>query len=163
MTVSRGRILVAALSLSAAGFVGLLQQEGYTDTAVIPVPGDVPTIGFGTTEGVHLGDRITPPKAVARALNDIQKYEGAMHQCVTVPLHQAEYDVFLSTAYNVGPGAFCKSTLVKKLNTGDYRGACDELLRWRFFQGRDCSKTGSGCAGLWKRRQDDRAKCLDAQ
>ena len=43
------RIAVAALSLSAAGFVGILLSEGYTDTAIIPTKGDVPTLGFGST------------------------------------------------------------------------------------------------------------------
>lgn len=148
------------LSLSAAGLVSLVAYEGYTDRAVIPVPGDVPTIGFGTTGGVKMGDRITPPVALARALKDVETFEGALRQCVTVPLHQHEYDALVSFSYNVGSGAFCGSTLVKKLNAGDYPGACNELLRWRFVAGRDCSKHGSGCAGLWKRRQDENARCL---
>ena len=58
--MNHARITIAALALSAAGLVGLVQYEGYTDRAVIPVPGDVPTIGFGTTEGVSMGDRTTP-------------------------------------------------------------------------------------------------------
>jgi lysozyme len=62
------RIVVAALSLSAAAFGGLVLHESYSDKAIIPVRGDVPTIGFGTTEGVKMGDTITPPKAVVRAL-----------------------------------------------------------------------------------------------
>ncbi|HQU89607.1 MAG TPA: lysozyme [Denitromonas sp.] len=148
------------LSLSAAGLVSIVAYEGYTDRAVIPVPGDVPTIGFGTTGGVKMGDRITPPVALARALKDVETFEGALRQCVTVPLHQHEYDALVSFSYNVGSGAFCGSTLVKKLNAGDYPGACNELLRWRFVAGRDCSKPGSGCAGLWKRRQDENARCL---
>ena len=79
--MSRGRIAVAALSLSAAAFVGILTREGYTDRAVIPVPGDVPTYGFGTTEGVRMGDTTTPVEAVQRALNDASKYEGALKRC----------------------------------------------------------------------------------
>lgn len=158
--MSRARIAVAALSLSAAGLVGIVQHEGYTDTAVIPVAGDVPTIGFGTTDGVQIGDRITPPKALARALTDVEKFEGALKRCVRVPLHQHEYDTFVSISYNVGSGAFCSSGMVRKLNAQDYAGACGEILRWRFFQGRDCSKAGSGCSGLWKRRQAERAQCM---
>ena len=146
------RITIAALTLSAAGFVGLVMNEGYTDRAVIPVPGDVPTIGFGTTEGVEMGDRITPPKALARALNDVHKFEGAIKRCVTVPLHQFEYDSFASLAYNIGPGAFCGSTLVKKLNAGDYAGACAEISRWTKQGGRELP-------GLVNRRSVERAKC----
>ncbi len=52
---------VTVLALSAAALVGIVLHEGYTDRAVIPVKGDVPTIGFGTTTGVKLGDTITPP------------------------------------------------------------------------------------------------------
>jgi lysozyme len=85
----------------------------------------VPTIGFGTTSGVKLGDTTTPPKALARALTDVQQFEGALKQCVTVPLAQHEYDALVSFSYNVGSRAFCQSTLVRKLNAEDYAGACD--------------------------------------
>ncbi|WP_297832981.1 hypothetical protein [Thermomonas sp.] len=56
---------MAALTLSAAALVGIVLHEGYTDRAVIPVKGDVPTIGFGTTTDVKIGDTTTPPKALA--------------------------------------------------------------------------------------------------
>lgn len=146
------RFLLPFLSLSAAGLVGLLAFEGYSDKAMIPVPGDVPTIGFGTTEGVALGDKTTPPKALVRALSDVQKFEGALKRCVKVPLHQYEYDAYVSLTYNIGETAFCGSTLVKRLNAGDYAGACNEILRWDYFKGRPQP-------GLTKRRQGEAAKC----
>lgn len=124
------RIVIAALSLSAAGFVGIALNEGYTEKAVIPIPGDVPTLGFGTTGGVKLGDKTNPPAALSRALQDVNKFEGALKKCVKVPLHQYEYDSLVDFAYNVGPTKFCGSTLVKKLNAGDYAGACAEISRW---------------------------------
>ena len=153
---------LAALSLSAAALVGIVLHEGYSDRAIIPVPGDVPTIGFGTTAGVKLGDTITPPQALARALVDVQQFEGAIKTCVTVPLTQNEYDAYVSFAYNVGSRAFCQSTLVKKLNLGDFKGACDELLRWRFFQGKDCALPENRrlCGGLVKRREAEYRQCL---
>jgi lysozyme len=117
------------------------------------VPGDVPTIGFGTTEGVKMGDRIEPVQALVRKLADVQKFEGALRRCVKVPLHQHEYDAFLSLAYNIGAGAFCGSTLVRKLNTGDYAGACAEILRWDKFQGQPLR-------GLTLRRQNEHRQCL---
>lgn len=153
---------LAGLSLSAAALVGIVMHEGYTDKAVIPVKGDVPTLGFGTTGGVKLGDTTTPPKALSRALTDVQQFEGAIKQCVTVPLYQHEYDAFVSFSYNVGSGAFCKSTLVRKLNTGDYPGACAELLRWTRFQGKDCAAPENTrlCGGLVKRRQAEYRQCI---
>lgn len=147
------RTVIAGLSLSAAALVGLVAHEGYSDKAYTPVPGDVPTIGFGTTEGVKLGDKITPTKALERALADVQKFEGAIKQCVKVPLHQHEYDAFTSLAYNIGPSAFCGSTLVKKLNAEDYPGACAEVLKWDRFQGKPLR-------GLTIRRQEEYQKCI---
>lgn len=149
----RTRQAVAALSLSAAGFVGLLAYEGYSDSAYTPVPGDVPTIGFGTTQGVKEGDTITPPEAVKRALEDVQAYEGAIKSCVNVPLFQHEYDAYASLAYNIGPTAFCNSTLVRKLNQYDYEGACKEILRWDKFRGKPLR-------GLTIRRQKEYKQCL---
>ena len=144
---------VAGLSLSALAFVALLAHEGYSDKAVIPVPGDVPTLGFGTTEGVKMGDSITPVQAVARAMHDASKFEGAVKQCVKVPLYQYEYDSYLQLSYNIGPQAFCASTLVKKLNAGDYDGACREILRWDRFQGKPLR-------GLTLRRQAEYKTCI---
>lgn len=156
------RTLLAALSLSAAGLVGIALQEGYSDKAVIPVKGDVPTIGFGTTENVKPGDTITPPKALARALVDVQAYEGALKSCVTVPLHQYEYDAYVSLAYNIGAANFCGSSLVKKLNAGDYHGACREITRWTYFQGKNCAAPENArlCGGLAKRREEEFRKCM---
>lgn len=151
----RERLWAGALSLSAAGLVTIALHEGYTDKAVIPVPGDVPTIGFGTTEGVQMGDTITPPRALQRALSDVSKFEGALKTCVRVPLHQAEYDVYVSFAYNVGAQAFCSSTLVAKLNGGDYAGACNELSRWVYAG-------GVRVQGLVNRREAERKRCLAA-
>lgn len=157
----RPRTAIAALALSAAGLVGMVTQEGYTDRAVIPVKGDVPTIGFGTTGGVKMGDTITPPKALARALTDVQKFEGAIKTCVKVPLHQYEYDAYTSLAYNIGPTAFCKSTLVSKLNAEDYGGACNEIMRWAYYRGKNCAAPEYArlCGGLAKRREAEYRQC----
>lgn len=144
---------LAILALSASALVGLALHEGYSDRAIIPVPGDKPTIGFGTTDGVQMGDRITPPQALSRALNDVQKFEGALKQCVKVPLHQHEYDAYISLAYNIGPTAFCGSTLVRKLNAQDYDGACKEILRWDRFKGQPLK-------GLTVRRQKEYLTCI---
>ena len=146
------RRAVSALTLSAAGLVSMLQSEGFSSRAVIPIKGDVPTIGFGTTEGVKMGDTITPQAAVSRALSDVSKFEGALKRCVKVPLTQGEYDAYLSLSYNIGSGAFCGSTLVRKLNAGDYAGACEQVLVWDKAGGRQV-------AGLTARRKREYAQC----
>ena len=144
---------IAALVLSAGGLVGILSHESYSPKAYIPVPGDVPTIGYGTTQGVHLGQTTTPVRALQRAQEDIVKYEGAVKECVKVPLYQWEYDAYMSLAYNIGTGAFCKSTLVKKLNSQDYVGACQEILRFN-------KMGGKVLPGLTSRRKDEYQKCI---
>lgn len=149
------RVRLAGLSLSAAALIGLAVHEGYRDTAYIPVPGDVPTIGFGTTEGVKLGDKITPIKALERKLSDVQKFEGAIRECVGAPLYQHEYDAYTSLAYNIGPTAFCDSTLVRLLNQERYEEACRQILRWDKFK-------GQSLPGLTKRRQGEFKQCMGA-
>ena len=136
------RLLPGFIFLSAAAFAGIAIDEGFVGKAAPPIKGDKPTYGLGSTERpdgkpVQTGDTITPPAAIALSLRQAQVKEAAIKRCVTVPLHQYEYDAFVSLAYNVGETAFCRSTLVARVNAGDYAGACDEILRWRFFQGRD--------------------------
>lgn len=148
---------VTALAMSAAMLVALVSYESYTGTAIIPVPGDVPTIGFGTTRRpdgtpVKMGDTIAPHVALARALSDVNKFEGALRQCVKVPLSQNEYDAFISLSYNIGSQAFCGSTLVRKLNARDYAGACAEISRWN-------RQGGKVLQGLVNRREKERALC----
>ena len=151
--MSKTRFAIGALALSASGLIGILGYEGYSETAYIPVPGDVPTIGFGTTEGVKLGDTITPEKAVERAYRDIMNTETAIHKCVDVPLSQGEYDAYTSLASNIGTSAFCNSTLVKKLNARDYEGACAELKRWIYVKGKKSQ-------GLVNRREKEYRMCI---
>lgn len=146
------RTALAGLSISGVALIGLLAAEGFRDTAYIPVLGDVPTIGFGTTDSVRMGQRIEVTQALNRALVDVQKFEGAMKRCVTVPLHQYEYDAYVSLTYNIGEGAFCRSTLVRLLNKEDFRGACKQILRWDKFKGKPLR-------GLTVRREKEYKMC----
>lgn len=150
------RLAVAGLSLSAVGLLTIAKWEGFSDHAYIPVPGDVPTIGFGSTEGVRMGDTITVPKALERLMRDVGVAESAIGRCVKVPLSQGEYNAFTAFAFNVGAEAFCSSTLVKKLNAGDYSGACAELKRWVYVDGRRVQ-------GLVNRREAEYRLCMGAE
>lgn len=145
------RTKIGALALSAAALVGIAVSEDFRGTAYQDIVG-IWTVGFGTTEGVKKGDTINPVVALQRKLADIQKFEGAIKRCVTVPLHQYEYDAYLSLAYNIGTGAFCNSTLVRKLNGGDYEGACREILRWN-------KAGGQVVRGLALRREREYKQC----
>jgi lysozyme len=161
--------LIAALSFSASGLIGLALNESYTDRAIIPTKGDVPTLGFGTTtrpdgSPVRMGDTTNPVDALQRKQRDLLRFEGAVKKCVAVPLHQAEYDVYVDMAYNIGTGGFCGSTIVRRLNARDYAGACDAILMWNRVAKQDCSVPGNRiCWGLWERRLAAHAKCKAAQ
>lgn len=148
------RTLVASLTLSASALVGLAVHEGYRDTAYIPVKGDRPTLGYGDSQGVKLGDRTDPVRALIRLNFQADVFQQEMRKCIgDVPMYQYEWDAVISWAFNVGSKAACGSTLVKKLQAFDYPGACKELLRWDRFQ-------GSVLPGLTKRRQDEYQKCM---
>lgn len=148
------RTPIAALVLSASALVGIAVHEGYSPTAYTPVKGDVPTIGFGTTDGVKLGDKTTPERALVRLLNDSNKFQQAVKRCAPVPMYQYEFDAYVSLTYNIGEGNFCKSTIVKKLKAGDYVGACEEILKWDKFKGQSLS-------GLTNRRTTEYNQCMN--
>lgn len=149
------RIAIGALALSATTLVGIALHEGFEPKAYVPVAGDVPTIGFGTTDSVKMGDTITVERALVKLLQDANKFERAVKRCAPVPMHNYEFAAFVSLAYNIGEGAFCRSTLVKKLSAQDYAGACQEILKWDRFKGKPL-------AGLTKRRQAEYQQCIGA-
>lgn len=138
---------VAAVAVAlVAGFEGL-RTVAYLD------PINVPTLCFGETRGVKLGDVATAEECRAMLGNRLAEFSAGVDRCLTRPVPDPSYVAFLSFAYNVGTGAFCGSTLLRKANAGDLRGACDELLRW------DRAR-GVRLPGLTKRRQEERALCL---
>lgn len=162
------RTPLAVLSLSAAALVGIALSEGYTDRAVIPVENDKPTVGFGSTvredgSPVAMGDKITPPKALARALSHIQKDETGIKNCVRVPLHQAEYDTMVDFAYQYGVARLCSSNIVRFANRGDYEDSCRAYTLYKYAGGYDCSTPGNKrCWGVWERSLARRDACLAA-
>lgn len=190
--MSRMRIAVAALSLSAAAFIGLVSSESYTEMAVIPVQGDRPTAGFGSTRHVDgapvkMGDRLDPVRALITAQAHIAKDEAAFRSTLDgAKLSQAEYDVYLDWTYQYGIGAWRSSAMRTHILAEEYRSACDALISYRFITsptaiagwqpykfdaaGRpvrwrfDCSAPGNKvCPGVWTRQQERHRRCLGAQ
>ena len=150
------RMHITALVLSAASLVGIAIHEGYRDVAYVPVAGDRPTLGFGDAQGVKLGDKTDPIRALIRLNQQAETFQQQMRKCIgDVPLHQYEWDAYVSLTFNIGSDAFCKSTLVKMLQQSppNYVAACTQILRWNKFN-------GAPLAGLTKRRQDEYNKCI---
>jgi len=120
---------VAALVLSAAG-VGFIQSwEGTAQVAYKDSVG-IPTICTGSTRGVYLGQTATLAECEHRLVQDTTYAGQAVKRCVTQKLTQGQYDALVSLGFNIGGGALCSSTLVRKLNQGDCRGAAEQFLRW---------------------------------
>lgn len=114
------------------------------------------TIGFGTIKypnGVRVkkGDTCTLEQAKEYMRHDLIEFEHTVNRSVKVPLNQNQFDALVSLAYNIGSNAFKSSTLVKKLNTGDYQGAADQFNVW-------VNGGGKRMQGLVNRR--DREKLL---
>ncbi len=118
------------------------------------------TIGTGTTvypNGVKVkkGDACTAEQAKAYFKHDLAKFEKTVNESVTVPLTQNQFDALVSLTYNIGSGAFNNSTLLKKLNKGDYQGAADQFLVWN-------KAGGKVMKGLVRRREAERALFLNS-
>lgn len=164
--IDRKRGAIAAIVLSASALVGLVVQEDYTGTAVVPVKNDRPTVGFGSTfredgSPVQMGDTTTPPKALARTLAHIQKDESQIKRCVTAPLSQVEYDLMVDFAYQYGTKALCASTIVREANAGNYEASCRAYLLYKMVGGYDCSTPGNRrCPGVWARSQARYRQCM---
>ena len=155
---NKTRTLVAGLVLSAGGLIGIASHEGYREAAYIPVPGDVATIGFGSTTNkdgsrVAAGQRTNPVASLKRLGEHVEVFEEAVKRCAPVAMHQYEFDAYVSLTYNIGSNAFCKSTLVTKLIAYDYEGACQEILKWDKFK-------GNPLPGLTKRRMEEYDTCI---
>lgn len=167
---TRQRLAVSVLTVSLAGFGAWKASEGYTDTAVIPTKGDVPTIGHGSTRyedgtKVRLGDAITRPRAELLARNLMTQDERQFAASLPgVRLHQEEFDLYMDFTGQYGIGNWRASSMRRDLLAGNHSQACNDLLKYRFAAGFDCSTPGNKrCAGVWSRQLERHAKCTAAQ
>lgn len=137
------------MTTSDAGIQLIKKYEGCCLDAYL-CPAKVPTIGYGHTEGVKLGMRITQEQADSLLKGDLVSREAAVRRLVRVPVTQGQFDALVSFVYNIGTGAFERSTLLKKLNAGDTRGASAQFAVWNKAGGKELP-------GLTKRRAAERA------
>ena len=129
------------------------KSEGLRLEAYLPTTNDVPTIGYGHTKSVKMGQCITINQAEQFLLEDVAWASDAVNRLVKVNLTQNQFDALVSFVFNVGATAFSKSTLLRLLNAGDYKGAADQFIRWN-------KQAGKELKGLTKRRQEERALFL---
>ncbi|RJK65264.1 lysozyme [Serratia marcescens] len=122
-----------------------LRLKAYPD----PGTGKPFTIGWGHTKGVKPRDRITQEQAEQFLSDDLAVFELTVNSAIKRTMTQNQFDAMVSLAFNIGGPAFAGSTLVKKFNAGDIKGAADQFPRWKF-------SGGVVLPGLVKRRSAER-------
>ena len=96
----------------------------------------VPTIGYGHTRGVKLGDTCTAAQAEEFLRQDIAPDEVAVTKIVTVPLTQGQFDACVDFCFNLGIGNFSHSTLLKLVNDSKFEEAAAEFAKWNLAGGK---------------------------
>lgn len=145
------------MAVSAKGIDLICSFEGLRLTAYDDGVG-IWTIGFGTIKypnGVRVkrGDTCTLEQAKSYMKHDLIEFEHTVNSLVKAPLNQNQFDALVSLTYNIGSGAFKSSTLLKKLNLGDYKGAADQFDVW-------VNAGGKRMQGLANRRTKEKSLFL---
>lgn len=113
-------------------------------------PANVPTIYCGLTKGVKDGMIITEAEGERLLLKELTQYEDAVERLVKVEINQSQFDALTLLVFNIGIGAFERSTLLKQLNKGDYQAVPAQMMRW-------VNGGGKKLPGLVKRRAAEAA------
>jgi lysozyme len=126
--------------------------EGKVNTAYLD-PVGIPTICYGHTATVKLGQSLSDDECKVLFREDAKEAIEAINKYVKVDISQHTAVALVSFIYNVGTNNFKNSTLLRKLNSGDLVGACNELTKWTYSGGKKLN-------GLVKRREEERRLCL---
>lgn len=145
LTATVGAGACALLLSYVPAFEGVILR-GYKD------PIGIVTACAGHTKTAVLGRPYTPAECTALLDQDLADHAEGTMACIKVPVNTGEKAAYVSFAFNVGVGAFCRSTMARKLNAGDHAGACAELSKWT-------KAGGKTLPGLVKRRSTERAIC----
>ena len=142
------------MKISSRGLELIKDFEGFSSTSYL-CPAKIPTIGWGNTfyedgRKVKLGEQISKTDAL-KLLEVVANRDFAdkIFPSIKVKVTQSQFDAMVSLAYNIGVGAFNGSTLLKKVNAGDFAGAGEEFSRWNKANGKEV-------LGLTKRREREK-------
>ena len=141
----------AAVALSGGYLIA--PNEGKVNATYID-PVGIATSCYGHTgPEVKLGQKFTDKQCLDQLAKDLSSHDKQMMNIVRVPLTDYQHAAFLSFTYNVGVGNFKSSTMLRKLNSKDYEGACEELSKWVYAKKQKLN-------GLVARRQQEKAMCM---
>lgn len=134
-------------------FVGA--WEGLSTTAYKDIVGKV-TICYGETLGVKMGDTATKAQCDAMLIKSLKRHEAGMRSCLKTPdkIPIKSYIAFVSLTYNIGIGNFCRSTARRRLDKGDWAGACQAATWFNSAGGRKVQ-------GLVNRRTAEYKLCME--
>ncbi len=153
MANSQNRKLAGVAALSAALISAACLWEGTKYVPYEDVVG-VWTVCQGYAKPDVVRGKTYSKEECGRLLKtQLAEHGDAVLRCTDVPLNRHQYDAFTLFTYNVGGNAYCKSSLLKKLNAGDYAGACEGMLAWDMAGGKHVR-------GLYNRRKFERDLCL---
>ncbi|ECH9715306.1 lysozyme [Salmonella enterica subsp. enterica serovar Javiana] len=145
-----------AVAIAAALLGGHDGLEGRRYIPYRDVAGVLTICDGHTGKDIIPGKRYTDAECDALLDKDLKRVKAQVDPLIKVSIPESERAAFYSFAYNVGTGAFARSTLLKKLNAGDHAGACNELKRWTYAGGRQWK-------GLVTRREIEREVCAWGQ
>jgi len=129
--------------------------EGFSNVAY-KCPAGIWTIGYGFTDKVQEGDKITKEDAERRLKVELLKFESCVTECCHADLNENEFGALVSFCYNLGGNALRNSTMLKMLNKGmDRLEVSKQFLRWN-------KVGGKVLAGLTRRREAERGLFLKA-
>jgi len=97
---------------------------------------DVPTIAYGRTKDVKIGDICTQQQAEDWLEEELVEYEGYVNEAVKVELTQPQFDSIVSWTYNLGPSNLNRSSMLRVLNASDYDNVPEQIMRWNKAGGR---------------------------
>lgn len=132
------------------------KHEALRLTAYLPTKDDVWTIGWGHTKTARQGMVITETQAEELLRQDLAWVEDTIKRLVKVPLEQNQFDALASLIFNIGGANFSKSTVLRRLNESDYKGAADAFLMWNKQRDKQTGKMNK-LRGLTIRRAEERA------
>jgi lysozyme len=120
---------IIPMNVSSAGREFIKDQEGYSAHPFTDSDGKQ-RWGYSTPYNSSMGQSISKLDASQQLDNYLVPVEDAINNNVTVPINQNQFDALADFIYNVGIGAFQKSTLLKMLNNGNYSGASNQFMQW---------------------------------
>lgn len=117
------------MKTSEKGLALIKQFEGLKLDAYLDAVG-IPTIAYGHTRGVKMGDTVTPIEAHDLLVDDVGDAEKCVGDACEFEPTQNQFDAMVCFAYNVGCAAFLSSTLLKLYNQGNTEAAQQQFARW---------------------------------